>query len=86
MRRGRFITLEGIEGAGKSTIARLVCEWLARRGLTVRPTREPGGGNSDLSTGGGSTDMAGGAPGIDPHLQHCLDQLNLYRAQASVAP
>jgi dTMP kinase len=43
MRAGRFITLEGIEGAGKSTVARLVCEWLAARSIGVRLTREPGG-------------------------------------------
>jgi dTMP kinase len=41
--RGRFITLEGIEGAGKSTVAQLVSEWLASRGITARVTREPGG-------------------------------------------
>lgn len=40
---GRLITLEGIEGAGKSTIAGVVCDWLRARGLAVRPTREPGG-------------------------------------------
>lgn len=43
MTPGRFITLEGIEGAGKSTAARIVCDWLRDRGLPVRPTREPGG-------------------------------------------
>jgi dTMP kinase len=41
--RGRFITLEGIEGAGKSTVAKLVSDWLAGRGITARLTREPGG-------------------------------------------
>jgi dTMP kinase len=40
---GRFITLEGIEGAGKSTLARRVMEWLTARGITARMTREPGG-------------------------------------------
>ena len=40
---GRFITLEGIEGAGKSTVAKFVREWLTERGLTVCATREPGG-------------------------------------------
>jgi dTMP kinase len=40
---GRFITLEGIEGAGKSTVARHVVEWLTARGIKVRMTREPGG-------------------------------------------
>lgn len=43
MSRGRFITLEGIEGAGKSTVARLASDWLAARGITPRVTREPGG-------------------------------------------
>jgi dTMP kinase len=41
--RGRLITLEGIEGAGKSTVARFVGEWLGARGLRVVLTREPGG-------------------------------------------
>jgi dTMP kinase len=40
---GVFITLEGIEGAGKSTVAVWLRQWLAERGLAVRLTREPGG-------------------------------------------
>jgi dTMP kinase len=43
MKRGRFITLEGIEGAGKSTVAQLARDWLVARGITVCVTREPGG-------------------------------------------
>lgn len=43
MSTGRFITLEGIEGAGKSTAARFVREWLEGQGISVRQTREPGG-------------------------------------------
>ncbi|MFN4089811.1 MAG: dTMP kinase [Alphaproteobacteria bacterium] len=42
-RRGRFVTLEGGEGAGKSTHAALLAEWLRGRGLDVVLTREPGG-------------------------------------------
>jgi len=43
MARGLFITLEGIEGAGKSTVARSVCDWLGRHGMRAVLTREPGG-------------------------------------------
>jgi len=40
---GKLITLEGIEGAGKSTLAQFMSAWLGRHGITVRLTREPGG-------------------------------------------
>jgi dTMP kinase len=39
---GTFLALEGGEGAGKSTQARLLCEWLESRGHEVVVTREPG--------------------------------------------
>jgi dTMP kinase len=43
MTRGRFITLEGIEGAGKSSLQQALARALKERGLDVVATREPGG-------------------------------------------
>lgn len=40
---GRFITLEGIEGAGKSSHTSFIAEQLQRAGKSVLVTREPGG-------------------------------------------
>jgi dTMP kinase len=41
--RGKFITVEGIDGAGKSTHLRWIARFLRRRGARLRLTREPGG-------------------------------------------
>lgn len=41
--QGRFITMEGGEGAGKSTMMERVSDWLEQSGQRVVSTREPGG-------------------------------------------
>lgn len=40
---GKFITLEGVDGAGKSTHLGFVADWLRQQGREVVVTREPGG-------------------------------------------
>ncbi|WP_323844445.1 dTMP kinase [Microbulbifer magnicolonia] len=43
MPRGKFITLEGVEGVGKSTNLQFVTDWLRKQGVAFVQTREPGG-------------------------------------------
>ncbi len=43
VKKGFFISLEGGEGAGKSTQHRRIVEWLSSQGRTVIEAREPGG-------------------------------------------
>ncbi|SHE65062.1 dTMP kinase [Microbulbifer donghaiensis] len=43
MQRGKFITLEGVEGVGKSTNLQFVTDWLREQGISFVQTREPGG-------------------------------------------
>jgi len=43
MTRGKFITLEGIDGAGKSTHVEGIADFLRGRGKDIAVTREPGG-------------------------------------------
>lgn len=43
MQRGKFLTIEGTEGVGKSTNLAFVRNWLQTKGIEVIVTREPGG-------------------------------------------
>ncbi|KQY80222.1 MULTISPECIES: dTMP kinase [Roseateles] len=43
MSPGRFISFEGIDGAGKSTHIQAVADWFRARGADVQLSREPGG-------------------------------------------
>ena len=41
--RGRFLTVEGVDGAGKSTHLQFIADFVAARGRHAIVTREPGG-------------------------------------------
>lgn len=43
MKKGQFVVIEGLEGAGKTTAIATVKHWLQQQGHTVVQTREPGG-------------------------------------------
>jgi dTMP kinase len=67
---GKFISLEGIEGAGKSTLARVLQAALQQRGLAVQLTREPGG--TPLAEQLRSLVLARGAERISPEAETLL--------------
>ena len=71
--RGLFITLEGVEGCGKTTQLRLLAEYLGRRECRVVTTREPGGTPLAEALRGLLLDPATGA--ISP-----LSELMMYAA------
>ena len=47
MKKAKFITFEGPDGSGKTTVSKAVTERLQQEGYVVRYTREPGG--SDIA-------------------------------------
>ena len=68
--RGRLVTLEGGEGAGKSTQARFVVAWLEQQGRTVVQTREPGG--SPLAEAVRAIVLGDWADGVTPETELLL--------------
>ncbi|HET9847053.1 MAG TPA: hypothetical protein VFR68_00665, partial [Candidatus Dormibacteraeota bacterium] len=46
--KGFLVTIEGIGGSGKTTLAKGLAEWLVGQRLMVTTTREPGGASADL--------------------------------------
>ena len=68
--RGRFISLEGGEGVGKSTQARQLAAALEQRGLRVLLTREPGG--SEGAEAVRALLMQGDQGRWDPHAEALL--------------
>lgn len=43
MNMGKFIVVDGMDGAGKSTLVASIVDWLLSQGLKVRVVRDPGG-------------------------------------------
>src|SRR5688500_7249153 len=68
---GVLIAFEGGEGAGKSTQARRLQEWLTREGLVSRATREPGAPRSGAGIRGSVVDRA--HTGIAARAEALLD-------------
>ena len=68
--KASFISLEGIEGSGKSTLMRALTVLLQQRGLNVVATREPGG--TPLAEQLRATLLARGAEAIDPIAETLL--------------
>lgn len=67
MMGGRLISVEGIEGAGKSTQVAALAAWLRGRGRRVETTAEPDG----TPLGAGVRQLLGVLAGLDP-LAECL--------------
>lgn len=73
---GLFITLEGIEGAGKTTQLQLIANWFRDRGRDVIVTREPGGTAAGEAIRGVLLDRA------NDHLADDTELLLIFAARA----
>lgn len=76
MTRGRFITLEGIEGVGKTTHISFISTWLQQAGHKVLVTREPGG------TQAGEAIREILLHGKDMHIDSMTELLLMFAARA----
>jgi dTMP kinase len=86
VRRGRFLVLEGLDGAGTTTQAARLCAWLAARGrrahLTAEPSKGPVG-TEIRQVLSGRLRGAGGAP-FDPRalaLLFAADRLDHWESE-----
>ncbi len=70
MLSGKFITFEGVEGAGKSTQVRLLAEYLREAGHNVTVTREPGG--TPTAEAIRAVILSGAAKGLGPDSEAVL--------------
>jgi dTMP kinase len=66
--RGRLITVEGVEGAGKSTQVETLRAWLEARGVAVHATAEPNG----TALGAGLRRILGEVDRVTPLTEACL--------------
>lgn len=83
MPKGRFLTVEGIEGVGKSTNVQVMHDYLTARGHNVLLTREPGGTqvseairalllSTDLPAMHADTELLLMFAARAEHIQHCI--------------
>jgi dTMP kinase len=75
-RRGRLVAVEGIDGAGKSTVVRALARELRARGRSVRTRREP----ADRELGG----LAQAAGARDPWTGAVYFTIDRYRARPAL--
>lgn len=67
VRRGMFITVEGVEGVGKTTNLAFMCDWLKNAGVELVCTREPGG--TPLAEELRTLLLANREEPVDPHTE-----------------
>lgn len=74
-----FIVLEGIDGCGKSTQARMLAEWLEKKGIPVHMTAEP----TKTKIGRLIREILSGTEEMDPHALALLFTADRYEHLAT---